>query len=119
MSNEMNEHIREEKALDALIVAAFKEDTCEASEKEIEQFRQALTAEDKAALDAAGSDFLKSLFAGESKKRKARVVRGEMATAMNRSDEDQPPTEKAKEEMERKIREAEERRVQDDVNPQG
>ncbi len=119
MSDEMNEQYREEKALDALIVAAFKEDICEASDKEIEQFSQALTANDKAALDAVGSDFLKSLFAGEAKKHKAQVVRGELATAMNRSDEDQPPTEKAKEEMEKQIREAEEKRIQDDEHPQG
>jgi hypothetical protein len=109
MSNTEDEKEREERALDALIASAFKEDVCDVDENEVERFSKALTDADRAALDALGPNFIQSLFAGGIKK-SGKKVRGQLATAMNRSEEDQPPSDKAKEEMERKVREAEEKR---------
>ena len=111
MSSTGDDKEREETALDALVVAAFKDEPCELGEKDIERLTGAMSAEDQAALDAAlGPNFIGALFAGDARK-KVRKERGALSTAMNRSDkEDEPPTDKAKEEMDRKVREAEERR---------
>src|SRR5688500_14628300 len=111
MSNTGDEKEREERALDALIASAFTDDLCDVDDDgEIERFTEALTEEDRAALQrGSGPEFIRSLFAGEAPKREKKV-RGELTTSMNRSDDDAPPTDKAKEEMERKIREAEEKR---------
>lgn len=109
MSNADEEKEREARALDALIASAFKEDSCDIDDAEIGKFTIAVSDADRAALDnALGPNFVKSLFAGGRKREKK--VRGELTTAMNRSDEDQPPSDKAKEEMERKVKEAEEKR---------
>jgi hypothetical protein len=115
MSEQRREPSPEEKALDALIVAAFKEDSCEVDYTDIERYGQALSPEERAKLDALGAGFIDALFAGEVKqKTKQRQTKGELSTAMNRSDNEEPPSEKAQDEMERKVKEAEEKRRQDD-----
>jgi hypothetical protein len=112
MSSAAENKEREERALDALIVAAFEQDNCDVDEAQIESLKKSMSAEDQAALDKAlGPDFIDSLLSGGVKPR-VKQVRGALQSAMNRSDkdEDEPPSEKAQEEMERKIREEEERR---------
>lgn len=112
MSSPEQDKEREEKALDALIVAAFKEDHCEVDDADIEKLRHAMSAEDQAALEKTlGPSFIDSLFAGGVKP-KTKIERGALQSAMNRSDkdEDEPLSDKAQAEMDRKIREEEERR---------
>ena len=117
MSNTDEEKEREARSLDALIASAFKHDSCDIDDAEIDKFTKLVSDADRAALNnALGPNFIKSLFAGGQKREKK--VRGELATAMNRSDEDQPPTDKAKAEMERKVREAEEKRKARDAGEQ-
>jgi hypothetical protein len=112
MNNAGQDMEREEKAMDALIVAAFKEDDCDVDEAEIERLRGTMSAEEQASLDKAlGQSFVDSLF-GDGGRRRIEVERGALQSAMNRSDkdEDEPPSAKALEEMERKVREEEEKR---------
>jgi hypothetical protein len=112
MSSAEENKEKEERALDALIVAAFKQDNCDVDEAQIEQLKNSMSAEDQAALDKAlGSNFIDSLFVGGVKPR-AKQVRGAIQSAMNRSDKDEEeaPSVKAQEEMERKVREEEEKR---------
>jgi len=112
MNNAEQDMEREEKAMDALIVAAFKEDDCDVDEAEIERLRGTMSAEEQASLDKAlGQGFVDSLF-GDGGRRRIKVERGALQSAMNRSDkdEDEPPSAKALEEMERKVREEEEKR---------
>jgi hypothetical protein len=54
MSNTEDEKAREEKALDALIAAACKDDPTEADDKGIERYGNALTDDDRKKLDDAG-----------------------------------------------------------------
>ena len=111
MSDTEGEKEHEERALDALIASAFKEDLCEVDDEEIERLRRSVSEADRAALDKAlGPNFIQTLFAGTARKRDALEARGELSTAMNRSDEETPPTDAAQAEMEEKIREADERR---------
>lgn len=112
MSSAEQDKEREETALDALIVAAFKEDHCEIDEAEIDKLRNEMSSEEQVALDKQlGPSFIDSLFAG-SFKRTAKKERGALQTAMNRSDKDvdEPLSEKAQAEMDAKIREEEDRR---------
>lgn len=112
MSSAEQNKEREERALDALIVAAFKQDNCDVDEAQIESLKKTMSEEDQAALDNAfGPNFIDSLFAGSIKAR-AKEIRGTLQSAMNRSDKDEeePPSANAQEEMERKVREEEERR---------
>lgn len=109
MSNTEDERAREEKAIDALIAAAFKDDATEADDKEIEQYGKALTDDDLKTLDDAGKGLIDSLFAGETKKPREQAPQT-LSTAMNRGDGGAVLTDRASEEKERKIREARERR---------
>jgi len=109
MSNTQDEKARELKAIDALIAAAFKDDPCEADDKDIEQYGNALAADDRKTLDAAGKDLIQSLFAGEAKKPKEQMSQT-FSTAMNRGEEGVVLTESASEEKKRRIKEARERR---------
>jgi hypothetical protein len=109
MSDTEDKKAGEEKALDALIAAAFKADLTEANEQEIEGYRKALTDDDRRKLDEAGKGLIDALFAGETKKPKERASQT-FATAMNRGDEGVALTDRASEEKERKIREAREQR---------
>jgi len=116
MSSAEENKEKEERALDALIVAAFKQDNCDVDEAQVESLKKSMSAEDQAALDRAlGPNFVDSLFVGAVKPRE-KQVRGAMHSAMNRSekDDEEPPSAKAQEEMERKIREEEERRKAQD-----
>ena len=111
MSNQDDQKAREEKALDALIAAAFKDDSSQdADDKEIEGYGNALTEDDRRKLDSAGKNLIDSLFAGETTRPKAEKVADTFSTAMNRGDEGATLTDRAAEEKERKIREARERR---------
>jgi hypothetical protein len=109
MSNTGDENTPEEKAIDALIAAAFKEDASEVDEKDIEQYGEALTDDDRRKLDDSGKGLIEALFAGEKKKVKEEVSQ-EFSAAMNRGGEGAVLTESASEEIERKIKEARERR---------
>jgi hypothetical protein len=111
MNNDEQNKEREEKALDALIVAAFKQDDCDVDEAKIEELKQTMSADDQAALETAlGPNFIDALFRGETRK-VSKKERGALQSAMNRSgNEDEPPSIKAQEEMERKIQEEEARR---------
>jgi hypothetical protein len=109
MSDADHEKDREGKALDAIIGSAFMQDSCDIDDAEIDQLAKSVNEVDRNGLDKAlGSDFIASLFAGVQKP--AKQQRQQLATAMNRSDDDGPLSDKAKEEIERKIREAEEKR---------
>ena len=111
MSNADEEKEREERALDALIASAFKEDVCDVNDEEMERFGQMIPEADRVALDIAlGPNFIESLFAGDAGPKSQKNVRGQLSTAMNRSEEEKPPTEAAQEEMNRKMREADEKR---------
>jgi hypothetical protein len=109
MSNTEDEKAREERALDALIAAAFKDDPSEVDDKEIERYGNALTDDDRKKLDAAGKNLIDSLFSGETKKPKEQAPQT-FSTAMNRGDEGVALTDRASEEKERRIQEARERR---------
>lgn len=109
MSNTDDQKAREEKALDALIAAAFKDDPSEADDKEIERYGNALTEDDRKQLDSAGKNLIDAIFAGETKPKTEKVAET-FSTAMNRGDEGATLTDRASEEKERKIREARERR---------
>jgi hypothetical protein len=109
MNNTEDDKAREEKALDALIAAAFKDDPTEVDDKEIERYGNALTDEDRKKLDDAGKNLIDSLFTGETKKPKEQAPQA-FSTAMNRGDEGVALTDRASEEKERNIQEARERR---------
>jgi hypothetical protein len=109
MSNTEDDMAREETALDALIVAAFKDDPPEVDDNEIERYGNALTADDRSKLNTAGKGLIDSLFAGETKK-PTKEVPQTFSTAMNRGDEGVALTDRASEEKEQKIQEARDRR---------
>jgi len=109
MSNTEDEKAREEKALDALIAAAFKDEPTEVDDKDIEQYGNVLSDDDRKKLDEAGKGLIDALFAGEKKKAKEQAPQ-EFSTAMNRGDEGTALSDLASEEIERNIREARERR---------
>src|SRR5258708_555991 len=106
MSNTDDPKTREEKALDALIVAAFKDDSSDVDDKEIERYGNALTEDDRKQLDTAGVNLIDSLFADEAQKPKAEKVTESFSTATNRGEESVALSDRASEEKERKIREA-------------
>ena len=111
MSNADGDKEREERAIDALISSSFKEELCELDDEDIKRFGQLVSPADNSALDQAlGPNFVQSLFSGTKAKKDEKKVRGELSTSMNRSEDDKPPTDAAKAEMEKKIREADEER---------
>jgi hypothetical protein len=108
---------REDRALDALIAAAFRQEPCE--ELTLEELRcleSVLSDEDKAALAGLGNDLAERLAAGlwapRSKPRGEDTGAGssaeELAGSMHRGDEEGDLTDAAREEMERNLRELEE-----------
>jgi len=112
-----NDRNREEDALDALIVAAFRqEDTDCGSSEDLPAKGSPMGEEDSRALEALGPDLAQRVISG-SWRPMAEEARGvqssnelrELASAMNRGDENGQLSEKARDEMERRIRELEER----------
>jgi hypothetical protein len=108
---------REDKALDALIAAAFRQEACEdLTLEELRRLESALSDEDKAALASLGDDLAERIAAGLWKARSGADDDGagsescaeELAGSMNRGDEEGDLTDAAREEMERKLRELEE-----------
>jgi hypothetical protein len=66
--SEMNDKTKEDRALDALIVAALRhvgEDSEEEAETDLREAAQFLTDEDRAALDRLGPDFIDRVMSGE------------------------------------------------------
>ncbi len=109
MSEKNDKQERESAALDALAAAAFSQDLCDEDADDLQRLSATLTPEDRAALDASSKDRLAKLFGGGLPKPKAaKRPTGNLATALNRADEDQELSEAARQEMERKVREAEE-----------
>jgi hypothetical protein len=104
---------REEEALDALIVAAFRSVSFKESDlPDLSKPAPELSKEDQEALDALGPDLISKIVSGETKKEPeaqdgSAEIEPELAGALNRADEDTELSKKAREEMERKIREAE------------
>lgn len=113
-----HERDREEEALDALIVAAFRSERHdESSAVDTSGPEPRLSDEDEKALAALGKDLVSRIVSGSTKPReedqKSAVDRScapsrELAGAMNRGDSE--ITEKARQEMEEKIKETEARR---------
>jgi hypothetical protein len=108
---------REDKALDALIAAAFRQETCEdLTLEELRRLESALTDEDKAALADLGNDFAERIAAGLWTPRSKPLGEDagadscveELAGSMHRGDEGGDLTDAAREEMERKLRELDE-----------
>lgn len=111
MTNPHNEE-REERALDALIVAALRVDLGEVPPPP-DGGTPELLEDDRRALDALGPNFIKRLLSGQTSSQrppKRNVDRRELATAMNRGDEDGELSEEARKEMEHKVKDHEERK---------
>jgi hypothetical protein len=111
MTNPHDEE-REERALDALIVAALRADLGDVPSPPEQGFPE-LTEEDRRALDALGPDFIKRLLEGQiapTRSVERTRERRERASAMHRGDEDGEVTDRAREEMERKVKDHEARK---------
>lgn len=112
-----DEREREEQALDALIVAAFRQEDCEARDlPDVTMPAPALSEEDRRALDALGPDLAARIIAGTWAPRSgqareewqgARRAEPELAGSMHRSNDEGDLSDEAREEIERKIREIE------------
>ena len=113
-----HERDREDEALDALIVAAFRSDQGkEDDDLDLTGPVPRLSEGDERALAALGPDVVAKILAdrrepahGERRRpvQRLHVPEPELAGAMNRGEEDAELTEDAREEMERKVREHEE-----------
>jgi len=109
----LHDNTQEDDALDALIVAAFRQD--EAEYEGMTPLRSpdsVLSEEDCAALDALGDDLAAQIVQGartpkNTDRARSQTDDAELAAAMNRGEEDGELSEKAREEMNRKIRELE------------
>lgn len=108
---------REDRALDALIAAAFRQEPCEdVPLEELRRLESALSDEDKSALAYLGDDLTEKIAAGLWTPRSrpgvddagAASCAEELAGSMHRGDEGGDLTDAAREEMERKLRELEE-----------
>lgn len=119
----INDKEREEQALDALIVAAYLPGDMESDMPDFDGPTPVLSDEDQKALDNLGSDLIDVIVSGEftSKKKKSveslpveRKGQPELAGALNRGEDDL--TEKAREEIERKIKEADEEEDEEPEN---
>lgn len=121
MNSELN---REDQALDALIVAAFRqEDFGDLDMDALKKVERYLTAEDRQVLENLGDDFVERVTNGTWKTQGGsawefgeHVHDEERAAAMNRGD-DEDLTDAAREEMERKLRELEDKLDEDSENP--
>ena len=111
------EQDREEEALDALIVAAFRNGQGkEDDELDLTGPEPRLSEADERALAALGPDVVGKVLAGGHASRSTKVSRTdparepdlELTGAMNRAEEGAEISQEAREEMERKIREHEE-----------
>lgn len=109
-----SENDREDQALDALIAAAFHQASCD--DMDLNALREAqtgLTPEDREALDKLGNDLVARIMAGEWLPQHLPEPPGtcdpgaksELAGAMHRGEEGDDLTDAAREEMERKLRE--------------
>ena len=108
---------QEDKALDALIAAAYWQDSCEdVSPDQLRRQQSSLTPEDRAALAALGDDLAARIISGTSKPRgecdhPGEVPPGrselELAGSMHRGDDEGELTDAAREEMEERLRELE------------
>lgn len=114
---ENNETNRDERALDALIIAAFLDatdlDEEQLNKKKLEGY---LTEEDKQALDALGPDLARKITSGEWETGLKRPcdqtanheVAEDLLVAMNRGDGDNDLSPEARAEIEKKIEESQE-----------
>lgn len=102
---------RETRAIDALIVAALRADL-DTTPPDLDAPAPALTEEDRLALARLGPDFIARVLANprESSHCSRATIRRELATAMNRGEEDAELTDAARKEMERRIEEEERKR---------
>jgi hypothetical protein len=105
---------REDRALDALIVAASRPDLWPQAPARPPAPDAGLTKEDRRALDALGPDLAARVAAGQwaprARPRPARPRRRgrpRLTGALHRAEEDAGLTEEARQEMERKVRELE------------
>jgi len=108
-----HDNTREDGALDALIVAAFRQDETECERiTPLPSPESVLSEEDCAALDALGGDLAARIVQGAwtptgTDCPGSQTDEAELAAAMNRGEEDGELSDKAREEMDRKIRELE------------
>lgn len=120
MSDEKNHREKEERALNALIAAAFDQDPCDEDLADLQKYAASLSDEDRAALSRADANLIDSLFKGEparaSPQRQRRQKVG-LVGAMNRADEDTELTDAARKEMEQKLREADQADESDEAKP--
>lgn len=113
--NSPHDNTRENDALDALIVAALRQDETEYGDiTRLPPAGSVLNEEDCAALNALGEDLAARIVQGawtptETDCQGSQTLDSELAGAMNRSEEDGELSDKAREEMNRKIRELEDR----------
>jgi len=124
----MNDKTKEDRALDALIVAALRhvgEDSEEEAETDLREAAQFLTDEDRAALDRLGPDFIDRVMSGEPpssggevKMEDSEVEELELETAMSRGSEDDLPQD-VREEMEQRIEQVEKDEADEDSIPGG
>lgn len=114
--NSTNEHDREKAAFDALLVAAFRQDSDAADcPPAVVGPEPILNEEDQRALDALGSELVSRIVAGTwdppsgaasaSNESVCEKEDRELAGAFHRGEEDQQLTDTAREEIERRIRE--------------
>jgi hypothetical protein len=110
-----HDNTREDDALDALIVAAFRQDEteCEGITR-LRSREPILSEEDCAALDALGDDLAARIVLGAwaptgTDCPGSQTDEAELAAAMNRGEEDGELSDEAREEMDRKTRELEDR----------
>jgi hypothetical protein len=120
-----DEREREQQALEALIVAAFRQEDFEVQDlPDVTTPGPILAEEDRRALDALGPDLVARIVAGTWAPRSrrapgkhpgARRAEPELAGAMHRGDDEGEITDAAREEMERRVRELE---AEDEEGPQ-
>jgi hypothetical protein len=106
---------REQKALDALIAAALRQDPCAEDDfRKLKAAAQSLTPEDRQALDTFDAALVARILAGTWRPRSAagektavpeHPAEEELAGSMHRGDEGGELTDAAREEMEQKLRE--------------
>lgn len=111
-----NDKSREDQALNALIAAALRHDGGdEITWDQLQQDAAHLTEEDRKELGSLPSDLVSRLLGGEQFNSKRSDENADaadadadelLATAMNRNGDDSDLTDKAREEIERRIREA-------------
>jgi hypothetical protein len=109
MTNPRDDKEKEERAIDALITAAFDQDPCEEDLAGLKKYAESLTDEDRAALNRIGANLIDDLFKGKaaraSPEHERRPEQAGLRGALHRAEEDAELTDKARQEMEQKMRE--------------